>query len=174
MPPSASGADRDRRAVRRELEHVERTEVDGAGDLRRRRCVPDDGELRRHAGAARRGPQLRDQPARLKERREDPGGEFLDLRQRPSRFTLELVQERPRPGGIALQRACHDLQVSGETDQVLLHALVESALDAAPLGVGRRRESCPRRSELLDLVVQPVEHGLFVDLPGSQGTSSRA
>jgi hypothetical protein len=64
--------------------------------------------------------------------------------------------------------------VSGETDQVLLHALVESALDAAPLGVGRRRESRPRRSELLDLVVQLVEQGLFVDLPGSQGTSSRA
>ena len=105
------GADRDRRAARHGLEHVERAEVDGAGDLRRRRCVPVDGELRRHAGAARRRPQLRDQPARLEERREDPSGEFLDLRQRPPRFTLELVQERPRLGGIALQRARRDLQV---------------------------------------------------------------
>ncbi len=59
----ASDAHDHRRAVRRALEHVERAEVDGAGDLRRRRSRP---RRRRSAPARPRGSPPRGAPRRAR------------------------------------------------------------------------------------------------------------
>ena len=119
---------------------------------------------RRHAGAARRRAELRDQPARLEQRREDPVGELLHLRQRPPRFALQLVEERLRRRRIGVHRSRGDLQVGRERHQILLHAIVQRSLDAASFGIGGQRESFPRGSELLDLAAQPIEGWLLVGL----------
>ncbi len=164
----ASDAHHHRSAGRRALEHVERAEVDGTNDLRRQRDVHVDGEPHRHAGAARRRAELRDQSARVEQRREDPVGELLHLRQRPPHFALQLVEERLRRRGIGVERSRGDLEVGGEPHQILLHALVQRPLDAATFGIGGQREPRPGGSELLDLAAQPIEGWLLVGLLGLQ------
>ena len=141
--------------------------IDGAGERRRHGDVHFDIELHRHAGPARRRAELGDQPARLEQRREDPVGELLHLRERPPRFALQLVEERLRRRGSSPPNR-GDLEVGGEPHQVLLHALVQRPLDASTFGIGGQRESSPRGSELLDLVAQPIEGWLFLGLLGLQ------
>ena len=43
---------------------------------------------------------------------------------------------------------------------MLLQALVELTLDPATVGIGRRDESLPRSTQLLDLEAQPVDRFL--------------
>jgi len=58
----------------------------------------------------------------------------------------------------------------GESHEILLHTVVQGALDAATLGVGGPRESRPRGSKLFDLSAQSIECSLLVGLPGPQRT----
>ena len=70
--------------------------------------------------------------------------------------------------GSESSRTRGDLEVGGEPDQILLHALVQGPLDAATFGIGGQREAFPRGSELLDLAAQPIEGWLLVGLLGLQ------
>ena len=53
----------------------------------------------------------------------------------------ELPQQRLRGRRILLGELAGDAEVHGERDQLLLRAVVDVALDAAPLGVGGRDDA---------------------------------
>ena len=56
---------------------------------------------------------------------------------------------------------------------MLLHAVVQVALDLAALGVGGQDEPLPRRAQLRDLEAQPVERfPQRVDVPSLQRRST--
>jgi hypothetical protein len=57
-------------------------------------------------------------------------------------------------------RACSEAEVDHEAEQVLLRAVVQVALDATPLGVGRAHHPGAGGAQLLCLAVQLVERGL--------------
>jgi hypothetical protein len=57
---------------------------------------------------------------------------------------LHLLEERPRRRRVRRQ-GFRELQVGGERDQVLLHALVKDTLDHAAVVIGALDEPFPRR-----------------------------
>ncbi len=83
----------------------------------------------------------------------EPPGLFERLLRVASRFREELLRRL----GIGIDGSRRDLEVGGEADQQLLHAVVEGALEAAAFGVVRQGESLARRAKFLDLAAQRVE-----------------
>ena len=79
--------------------------------------------------------------------------------QRLQHVASDLREERLRRRGIGVHRAGRELQAGGEPDQLLLHVVVEGALDVPALGVVGHGQSPPRRAQLVDLAAQ------FVELP---------
>jgi hypothetical protein len=137
----ASSAHLDGCTCRYVLEHVDGAEVQGAGDRHHDGAVQLDGERYRHTGAVRRRAKLRNDPASREKRREDASGEILDLRQSPARFALQFAEQRPRSLEVTVERTRRGLEVDREPDKILLHALVQGALDISTISVARGREA---------------------------------
>ena len=93
----------------------------------------------------------------------EPPGLFERLPHVASRFREELLRCR----GIGIDGSRRDLEVGGEADQQLLHAVVEGALEGTAFGVVRQGESLARRAKVLDLAAQRVE--LPIGPRGAQG-----
>ena len=93
----------------------------------------------------------------------EPPGLFERLLRVASRFREELLRRL----GIGIDGSRRDLEGCGEADQQLLHAVVESALEAAAFGVVRQGESLAGRAKFRDLAAQRVELPLW--RRGAQG-----
>ena len=78
-----------------------------------------------------------DEPPLGKERRIDPVRELAQLLERGVDLHGELGEDRVRALGIGGGELAGNLDVDGETEQVLLSAVVQVALDPPPFGVGR-------------------------------------
>ena len=73
---------------------------------------------------------------------------------------LDLVDHRHGVVGVVLDRIPGEAQLDGEGDEVLLGAVVEVALELAPLGVAGRDDAGPRLLQLVVAQLQLVEAGL--------------
>ena len=83
------------------------------------------------------------QPARHQQRWEDPVGERTQLLDRVLEVALDLVDHGDGIRGVVLDRIAGQPQLHGQGDQVLLGAVVEVALELAPLGVSCRHDAGP-------------------------------
>ena len=70
-------------------------------------------------------------------------GQDAQLGDRVLEVALDLVDHRQRVGGIVLDRVLGETQLDGEGDEMLLGAVVEVALELAPLGVAGRDDARP-------------------------------
>ncbi len=78
--------------------------------------------------------------ARFEQRRVDPLRKLRRLVQRLLYVTAHLVQERSRGCRIGHDQFARELEVDRERHEVLLHAVVQFALDATAIVVGRKHE----------------------------------
>ena len=137
-----------------------------AGSSRPLRPRSEPGPRRSTAADAQR----RSEAARLEQRRIDPLRELAPSRPAPAARRAPSPRGAPSPPQDRRPPTARELQVDGERDQVLLHAVVEVALDAAAVGIGGQDEPLPGRAQLLDLEAQPVERFLQrLDVPSLQG-----
>ena len=133
------------------LERLEPAHVDRPRDfgrVARARCDVDGG---RDAGGHRGRAQRRGEAARLEQRRVDPLRKLRRLVQRLLHVAPHLFEEPPRRSRVGVRQGPASCEVDRERDQLLLHAVVQVALDPPAVCVGRQDEPLPGRAQLRDL-----------------------
>ena len=138
--------------LRSVLERLEAAEVDGRLDLwvvaaTRVRLRIGSGWCARRAALA----SASSRPAILEQRRVDAVREVAKFLHRLVDRGAKLVENRPGPLRVRVDELADRSEVRLERDEVLLGAVVEVALDPAPLGVGGGDDARPRRPQLLGL-----------------------
>ena len=86
----------------------------------------------------------------------DPQCEAPERVQSVLQVAPQPVEESGSRGRVGVDQPAGMLQVDRERDQALLGAVVQLALDAAPVGIGSEHEPLPRGSQLVDLGAQAV------------------
>ena len=133
-----------------------------SGEIGRSASTVDPG---RDVRAGRRRAQGREQPACLEQGRGEAKGERACVLQCLLHRASHLGQELLRGRGVGVHGDGRELQAGGEPDQMLLHVVVERALDGAALGVISDGETPARRPKCVDLAAQFVELVHRVGLP---------
>ena len=167
--PIALCRDRHRRAGRDVLEQVAAAEVHRPRDLGRIGLVAGDLDPRRDVRIRRRRTQRRNQAPHLELRGIDPVRKRARLIDRVPDVAGHLREQLLRGRRVGVHRTRREFEVGGETHQLLLHAVVQRALEAAALGVGGQGESLARGTQVVGLDTQPIERSHFVGLPIPQG-----
>ena len=108
-------------------------------------------------GAAGGGAQRLGEAAVHEQRRVDAVREVAQLLHRFLEVEADLVEHRLGLLGIGVGDLAREAHAHRERDEVLLRAVVQVALDAAALGVGRLDDAGARRAELVGLAAHLVE-----------------
>ena len=101
--------------------------------------------------------QRREQPTRLEQRWGEAVREPPRVLQGLPHVASHVREARLRRRGICVHRSGRELQAGGEPDQLLLHVVVEGALEVPALGVVGNGQPPPGRAQLVDLAAQLVE-----------------
>ena len=126
------------------LERFQAAEVDGHLDVLR---VTTDAtaHLSGHGRAARGGPERLGDAALGQQRRIDPARERADLVQDVVHLPPHRREHALALGRVVLHRLGRHLELDAQADEMLLHAVVEIALEPAPLGMRHLEEAYPGR-----------------------------
>jgi hypothetical protein len=122
-------------------------------DLLRRARVERDREPHRHRHAGDQPLQRHLQPAPGDDGRVDAARKLAQLLERARELTARLLQRAPCVGIVAEPPLEHP-EVERERDQPLLGAVVQVALEPAPLALGGLEDARARAAQLVELGVQ--------------------
>ena len=78
--------------------------------------------------------------------------------------STHVVEELDGGTGIALDELARKLDVDRESDEVLLRAVMELALETPTLGVVGERRALTRGAKLVDLEAEPFERLVHLDV----------
>ena len=107
--------------------------------------------------AHRRGAEGDGKPVGLEQLWVDPLGQPCRFVQRLLDVPPHLFEQRLRGRRICVDQWVGELQLDRERDEVLLHVVVQVALDRASIGVGGKNEPYPGRAQLDNLRAEPFE-----------------
>ncbi len=147
-PRPRATRDRHRRplagVLARVLQRLEAAEVHGRLHLLRVAADTVGLDAGRQRGAAGRGAERLGEPAVHEQRRVDAVREVAQLLHRVLEVGADLLEHRLGLLGVGVGELAGEPHAHRERDEVLLRAVVQVALDAAPLGVGRLDDARPR------------------------------
>ena len=113
------------------------------------------------------------QPAGHEQRREDAVGQRAQLLDGVLHVALDLVDHRDGVVRVVLDGVTGQAQLHGQRDEVLLGAVVQVALELAPLGVAGGDDAGPRLLQLvvadLQLVEARLQRGVELHVVQGQG-----
>ena len=119
--------------------------------------MPSASTIGRERGAAGGGRERLGEPAVHEQRRVDAVREVAQLLHRLLEVGADLVEHRLGLLGIVVGELAREPHAHRERDEVLLRAVVQVALDRAPLGVAGLDDACARGAQLVGLAAHLVE-----------------
>ena len=144
-----------RGVLRRVREELGGDEVGVPLDRRGQRGIREvDLDDHRHGAARRERLEAGREPAVLQDRRRESAGQRAQLVERLAGLLARLADERLRRVGVLLEPAFDRREVHLQSDEPLLRAVVDVALEASERGVLGLHGGAARRGELGDLDLQ--------------------